>query len=82
MRTSAAQYDNAPLIDNADHAYTRVLDELSERWLRWVSVLGLDKLVEPGAPNLPMEEEVELASEGLKMIVYSASFQTLPTRRT
>ena len=81
MRTSAAQYDNAPLIDNADHAYTRVLDELSERWLRWVSVLSLDKLVEPGAPNLPLEEEVELASEGLKMIVYSASFQTLPTKR-
>ncbi len=59
MRTSTSQYDNAPLIDNADHAYTRVLNELSERWIRWVSALGL----EPVAPNLPMEKEVDLASD-------------------
>ena len=77
MRTVATQYDNAPLKDCKDHDYTRVLDGLSERWSLWVNALG----AAPGVSFGSNRKEVELISEGLKMIVYSASFQTLPTKR-
>ncbi len=42
MRTTAIQYDNDPLKDCENHAYTRVLDGLSDKWRLWVSALGAD----------------------------------------
>ncbi len=51
--------------DCENHAYTRVLDGLSDRWRLWVSAIGADSGVLFGSNR----KEVELISEGLKMIV-------------
>ena len=77
MRTAALQYDNAPLRDATDHDYSRVLDELGERWLAWAPALSktLQSSVDPS------KHEAELLFAGLKLAVYSAAFQTLPTKR-
>jgi hypothetical protein len=39
LRASKAQYNDAPLRECENHAFTRVLDELADRWLRWFTAL-------------------------------------------
>ena len=77
MRTRTLQFDNAPLRTCPEHAYSTVLDRLADRWIDWARDLSqeLDTRV------VPRRMETELLFAGLKFTVYSASFQTLPTKR-
>jgi hypothetical protein len=77
MRSTTLQYDNAPLSACADHAYIQTLDRLAERWLTWASDLRQEM---DDTPEMN-KQEAEILFAGLKLIVYSASFQTLPTKR-
>ena len=79
MRAAALEYDNAPLRDATDHDYSRVLDELGERWLAWAPALS--KTLQSSADPMASKQEAELLFAGLKLTVYSAAFQTLPTKR-
>ena len=77
MRSTTLQYDNAPLRACADHAYIQTLDRLAGRWLTWASDLRQEM---DDTPEMN-KQEAEILFAGLKLIVYSASFQTLPTKR-
>jgi hypothetical protein len=77
MRTTELQYDSTPLRDTTDHNYSRVLDELGNRWLTWAP--GLSKSLQASAAS--SNQEAELLFAGLKLTIYSAAFQTLPTKR-
>ncbi len=78
-RSWKEKYDNAPLRASEDHPYTRTLDKLAERWLRWALDLRQELEIDDSAATRRMEAELFFA--GLKLTVYSASFQTLPTKR-
>ena len=67
----------APLNNNADHACTHNLDALARRWLRWAEDLGAVM----GPPKAFRQQETALLFAGLKLTIYSASYQTLPTKR-
>ena len=60
-----------------DHAYIQTVDRLAERWLTWASNLRQEM---DDSPEMN-KQEAEILFAGLKLIVYSASFQTLPTKR-
>ena len=77
MRTTELQYDSTPLRDNTDHDYSQVLDELGSRWLTWAPALSKSLQASAASSN----QEAELLFAGLKLIIYSAAFQTLPTKR-
>ena len=77
MKTASLQYDMGPLSDRADHAYTHTLDGLAGRWLLWAEELG----AEMGTSRASRQLETALLFAGLKLIIYSASYQTLPTKR-
>ena len=71
------QYDCDPLRDGLHPAYSQILDGLAEGWLQWAPALGA--VME--ASDEPRRLEAEILFAGIKLIVYSASFQTLPTKR-
>ena len=75
LRTTTLQYDMAPLRDCDNHAYSHSLDVLAKRWLRWAAELG----AEMGPSTDTRRLETDLLFAGLKLTIYSASFQTLPT---
>ena len=77
LRTTTLQYDMAPLRDCDNHAYSHSLDVLAKRWLRWAAELG----AEMGPSTDTRRLETDLLFAGLKLTIYSASFQTLPTKR-
>ena len=77
MRTRTLQFDNAPLRTCPEHAYSTVLDRLADRWIDWARDLSQ----ELDTRAVPRRMETELLFAGLKFTVYSASFQTLPTKR-
>ena len=77
MNAASNQYDIAPLREGAFQDYARVLDELSIRWLSWAEALREASIEEPGPPS----PEVEILFSGLKLALYSAAYQTLPTKR-
>jgi hypothetical protein len=77
LKTASLQYDMAPLNDSADHAYTHTLDALAGRWLQWAEELGAVM----GPSKASQQQETALLFAGLKLTIYSASYQTLPTKR-
>ena len=77
LRTTALQYDMAPLRECVDHAYSHTLDVLAKRWLWWAAEMA----AEMGPATDSRRLETDLLYAGLKLTIYSASFQTLPTKR-
>ena len=77
LRTASLQFDMDPLRDSAGHAYTHSLDVLAGRWCLWAEGLGAVM----GSPRASPRQETALLFAGLKLTIYSASYQTLPTKR-
>ena len=76
-KPATLQYDMAPLSDCAEHAFTHTLDGLAGRWLLWAVELG----AEMGTSRASRQLQTSLLFAGLKLVIYSASYQTLPTKR-
>ena len=76
MRSISAQYDDAPLRECENHPFTRVLDELAGRWMRWFR----DLQDEPAPAFDTHRQEVEVLFTGLKPLSIRQRSRPSPRR--